>query len=73
MACGTIAYYVVYDKVESTVAEVITSDVFLFSCRDGQLDVVRLLLEFKANPECADDDGWTPLHTACRYVPGVDL
>jgi len=58
--------------VEWTVAEVTTSDVFLFSCREGQLEVVRLLLEFKANPECADNDGCTPLHFACRYVPGAD-
>jgi len=56
-----------------TVAEVTTSDVFLFSCRGGQLEVVRLLLEFKVNPECADNDGWTPLHLACRYVPGADF
>jgi len=64
----------VYDKVEWTVAEVTTSDVFLFSCREGHLEVVRLLLEFKVNPECADSYayGWTPLHWACRYVPGAD-
>jgi len=67
-----VAYYVVYDKVEWTVAEVTTSDVFLFSCRGGHLEVVRLLLEFKVNPECADDYGLTPLHWACRYVPGAD-
>ena len=64
--------YVVYNKVEWTVAEVTTSDVFLFSCREGQLEVVRLLLEFKVNSECADNDGWTPLHLACRYVPDAD-
>ena len=56
-----------------SVAEVTTSDVFLFSCRRGQLEVVRLLLEFKVNPECADNDGRTPLHEACRYVPGADF
>ena len=67
------AYYVVYDKVEWIVAEVTTSDVFLFSCREGHLEVVRLLLEFKVNPECADDDGWTPLHWVCWYVPGADF
>ena len=61
-----------YDKVEWTVAEVTTSDVFLFSCRERHLAVVRLLLEFKVNPECADNDGWTPLLSACRYVPGAD-
>ena len=72
LACGIIAYYVVYDKVEWTVAEVTNSDVFLFSCREGDLEVVRLLLEFKVNPECADKGGQTPLHYACRYVPGAD-
>ena len=67
-----VAYYVVYVKVEWTVAEVTTSDVFLFSCSEGHLEVVRLLLEFKANPECTDKRGWTPLHLACKYVPGAD-
>ena len=62
----------VYDKVEWIVAEVTTSDVFLFSCRGSHLEVVRLLLEFTVNPECADKTGWTPLHLACRYVPGAD-
>jgi len=72
-ACGIIAYYVVYDKVEWTVAVVTTSDVFLFSCSVGHLAVVRLLLEeFKVNPECASNIGWTPLHHACMYVPGAD-
>ena len=61
-----------YDKVELTVAEVITSDVFLFSCSEGHLEVVRLLLEFKVNPECASKSGWTTLHWACWYVPGAD-
>ena len=61
-----------YDKVEWTVAEVTTSDVFLFSCRGGKLAMVRLLLEFKANPERASKSGQTPLHLACWYVPGAD-
>ena len=73
LACGTIAYCVVYDEVEWTVAEVTTSDVFLFSCRYGNLEVVRLLLKFKVNPECADKRGQTPLSLACWYVPGVSL
>jgi len=68
-----VAYYVVYDKVEWTVAEVTTSDVFLFSCREGHLEVVRLLVEFKVNPECADNDGQTPLLLALKYVPGADF
>ena len=55
-----------------TVEEVTTSDVFMFSCSDGNLWVVSLLLEFKVNPECADKGGQTPFHTACRYVPGAD-
>ena len=61
-----------YDKVEWTVAEVTTSDVFLLSCRRDHLEVVSLLLQFKVNPECADNSGQTPLHFACRYVPGDD-
>jgi len=73
LACGTIAYCVVYDKEKWTVAEVTTSDVFLFSCREGHLAVVGLLCEFKVNPECADERGQTPLHFACRYVPGADF
>jgi len=73
LACGIVAYCVVYDKVEWTVTEVTTSDVFLFSCREGDLEVVRLLLEFKVNPECADKGRQTPLHTACRYAPGADF
>jgi len=59
-------------KWNGLVAVVATSDVFLFSCSGGHLKVVRLLLEFKVNPECADNDGWTPLHWACWYVPGAD-
>ena len=61
-----------YDKVEWTIAEVTTSDVFLFLCSKGGLEVVRLLLEFKVNPDCADKGGRTPLHYACEYVPGAD-
>ena len=86
LVSGIVAYYVVYDKVEWTIAEVTTSDVFLFSCsgrhlalwrqllacRGDRPAVVRLLLEFKANPDCADNDGRTPLHHACMYVPGAD-
>jgi len=72
LVCRIIAYCVVYDKEEWTVAEVTTSDVFLFSCRWNGLAVVRLLLEFKVNAECADKGGWTPLHWACGYVPGAD-
>jgi len=68
-----VAYYVVYDKVEWTVAEVTTSEVFLFSCREGHPKVVRLLLEFKVNPECVDKSGRTPLHHACLYVHGADF
>ena len=49
------------------------SYVFLFSCRYGQLAVVRVLIEeYKVNPECTDNVGWTPLHCACRYVPLID-
>jgi len=56
--------------VEWTVAVVTTSDVFLFSCRKGQLEVARMLIdEFNCNAQCTDNKGWTPLHHACRYVP----
>ncbi len=44
----------------------------LFSCSKGDLPVVRVLIEeYKVNPECADNDGQTPLHHVCRYVPPV--
>ena len=73
LACGIVAYYIVYDKVEWTVAVVTTFDVFLVSCSGGHLAVVRLLLEFKVNPECVDKSGRTPLHHACLYVHGADF
>jgi len=69
LACGIIAYYVVYDKVEWTEAVVTTSDVFLFSCSGGHLAIVKALIgDYKVNCECADNEGTTPLHIACRYV-----
>jgi len=56
--------------VEWTVAVVTTSDVFLFSCRGGHLEIVKALIgDHKVNCECADNKGKTPLHHACRYVP----
>jgi len=58
--------------VEWTVVVVTTSDVFFFSCSEGHPAVVRLLLEFKVNPEYADKRGQTPLHEACWYVLGAD-
>ena len=55
--------------MEWTIAVVTTSDVFLFSCRYCQLEVVRVLIEeYKVNPECTDSVGITPIHRACRYA-----
>ena len=49
------------------------SDVFLLSCRDGQLEVVKFLIEVaKCDPQCVDHEGKTPLHDACRYLPSTD-
>ena len=49
---------------------VTTSDVLFSLCSDDELAVVTVLIEeYKVNPECADNDGWTPLHQACGYVP----
>ena len=59
--------------MEWTVAEVTTSDVFLFSCSKGHLAIVKALIDdYKVNCECADNEGKTPLHIACRYVSGAD-
>jgi len=56
--------------VEWTVVVVTTSDVFLFSCRWGHLEIVRLLIgEFNCDAQCTDHFWETPLHHACRYVP----
>ena len=33
----------------------------------AELDRVRLLVEAKANVNCADVWGWTPLHHACHH------
>jgi len=55
--------------VKLTVAVVTTSDVFLFSCSAGQLEVVRILIgEFKCDTQCTDIWRQTPLHYACRYA-----
>jgi len=55
--------------VRQTVAVVTTSDMFLFSCSAGQLEVVRMLInEFKCNAQCTDDHRETPLHYACKYA-----
>ena len=55
--------------VRQTVAVVTTSDMFLFSCSAGQLEVVRILIgEFNCDAQCTDIDGRTPLHYACKYA-----
>jgi len=60
--------------VEWTVAVVTTSDVFLFSCSEGHLEIVRLLIvEFNCDAQCTDHARKTPLHYACRYVPFLVL
>ena len=38
--------------------------------RYEQLNVVRYLVnEAHCDPHVKDNDGWTPLHYACRWVP----
>jgi len=44
--------------------------VFLFSCRGGQLDIAKWILQ--RNPSTSkikDDFGRTPLHIACQWAP----
>jgi len=42
----------------------------MFSCRVGHLAIVETLIgDYKVNYECGDNEGMTPLHIACRYVP----
>ena len=45
------------------------------ACRNGNLDVVRYLLDQKVNPSCQDKNAITPLHIACgtRYLSVVKL
>jgi len=55
--------------VKLTVAVVTTTDMFLFSCRAGQLEVVKILIDkFKCDAQRTDWLGSTPLHYACRYA-----
>lgn len=37
---------------------------FFSASRQGDVDIVRLLLNNKANPDHADNEGWTPLRSA---------
>ena len=46
----------------------------LQACKDGDLDLVRRLVNEGCNPRDVRDGGFpgfggTPLHKACRYVP----
>lgn len=36
-----------------------------YAAKDGQLEILSLLLSHDANTEAADDYGWRPLHVAC--------
>ena len=39
----------------------------LFSCSNGHLEVVKMLVEdYHCGVNTTDDDGYTPLHEACR-------
>lgn len=47
----------------------ITFFVVLFLIRDGDLDLVKFLVEGKyCNLEARDNDGQTPAHVAARYI-----
>ena len=62
VACGIILLPIV-------VAVVTTSDVVLFSCREGDLAVVRVLIEeYKVNPECTDKNGHAVSTSLCLQV-----
>ena len=37
----------------------------LYACQQGHKETVRLLLDYRADPNLADDAGVTPLHLAC--------
>ncbi|XP_043927282.1 unconventional myosin-XVI [Protopterus annectens] len=37
------------------------------ACASGYKDVVALLLENRADPDCTDNKYWTPLHLAAKY------
>ena len=37
-----------------------------YACRHGHLECVRLLLVHGADPNAADEDGYTPLHYLCQ-------
>ncbi|MEZ0208579.1 MAG: ankyrin repeat domain-containing protein, partial [Candidatus Paceibacterota bacterium] len=39
----------------------------LAACRNGQHQIVEMLLVAGANKETPSQDGWTPLHHACLY------
>jgi len=41
----------------------------LTAAREGHVESVQALLEHRADPNVPNNDGWTPLHFACRGAP----
>lgn len=37
------------------------------ACYNNFLDIVKLLLQYKANPNAKTNMGWTPLHSSCKW------
>lgn len=37
------------------------------ACYNNFLDIAKLLLQYKANPNAKTNMGWTPLHSACKW------
>lgn len=33
-----------------------------FAAKNGKADIIQILLDYKANPNARNHDGWTPLH-----------
>lgn len=37
----------------------------------GDIRSIVILLTFRADPNCRDEDGYTPLHYVCQQYPGI--
>ncbi|KAL9928002.1 ankyrin repeat domain-containing protein 49 isoform 1-T2 [Glossina fuscipes fuscipes] len=37
------------------------------ACYNNFIDIAKLLLQYKANPNAKTNLGWTPLHSACKW------
>ena len=56
-----------FDVIKMLIEEFSKMILLHHACREGHLGVARVLIaEFKANFNCSDSNGWTPLHHACR-------